>query len=99
MLRTIRSPIPAASAASAGIAFLTSADDATSAWRVIAPIVTALPLALIPFSSGISPRSITCPGFASRSFIDAMSVWPPASSFASGFLPSAAAASATDFTF
>src|SRR5438270_630945 len=43
MLRTWRSPMPPASAASAGIAFLTSGDAATSAWRVIAPIVLLLP--------------------------------------------------------
>ena len=58
-----------ASAASAGIAFCTSVEPATSAWRVMAPISTALPTTLMPESSLIVPRSIRSDGDDRRSFI------------------------------
>ena len=52
----------AAIAASAGIAFFTSAECATSAWRVIAPMVTVLPSDLIPARSLMVPRSMMSEG-------------------------------------
>ena len=52
MLRTCRSPMPSASAASAGIARFTSVDAATSAWRVIAPITMASPSLRMPVQVG-----------------------------------------------
>jgi len=61
-LRTMRSPIMAARRASAGIACCTSFDAATSAWRVIAPMVSALPSTLMPLSSGTPLKSITSAG-------------------------------------
>ena len=88
--------MPPASAASAGIAFFTSADAATSACRVMAPMVTALPSTLMPRSSAIAPRSTRSDGRDRRSFIAAIRLCPPASSLASAFLAMTAAASATD---
>ena len=85
----------AAIAASAGIAFFTSAECATSAWRVIAPMVTVLPSDLIPARSLMVPRSMMSEGEDRRSFMACTSDWPPASSFASPFT-SAAAASTLD---
>src|SRR5687767_5623377 len=72
-----------ASAASAGIAFFTSAECATSAWRAIAPTVTVLPSDLMPPRSLMVPRSMMSEGEESRSFIACTSDWPPASSLAS----------------
>ena len=88
-----------ASASSVTIGAMTRHAEVASSADVKKAIPALAALALMPFSSGTSLRSRTWPGFASRSFIEAIRVWPPASSFASGFLPSAAAASATDFTF
>src|SRR5258706_2736897 len=99
MLRTMRSPIPPASAASAGIAFLTAAEAATSAWRVIAPSVTALASALMPARSLMPPMSMTFEGFDSRSFIAAIRLWPPARTRASSSFEITFAASSTDFAF
>src|SRR5436190_17334791 len=79
-----------ARAASAGIAFFTSAECATSAWRVIAPMVTLLPSDLMPVSSLMVPRSTISEGEARRSFIACTSDWPPARSFASPFASAAA---------
>ena len=42
------------------------------------------PLFEIPRSSGILPMSTTADGVASRSFINGIRLWPPASSFAPG---------------
>jgi hypothetical protein len=92
MARTCRSPIMPASAASAGIAFFTSGEPSTSAWRVIAPMVSVLPSLLIPARSLIDARSMMSEGDARRSFIVCTSVWPPASSFASPLQSAAASA-------
>src|SRR5258706_2577754 len=90
MARTWRSPIMPASAANAGIAFFTSAECATSAWRAIAPMVTLLPSDLIPPRDWIVPRSMMSEGEARRSFIACTSDWPPASSLASPLASAAA---------
>ena len=62
------------------IAALTSAEAATSAWRVIAPMVTTLPRRprCRPVC-GIADRSTSAAGAASRSFMVGSSVMPPAS--------------------
>src|SRR5215831_7512608 len=99
MLRTMRSPMPAASAASAGIAFFTSVEAATSAWRVIAPMVTFLLSTLMPERPLMVPRSTTVEGLDSRNFIVATRLCPPASSLASESLAMIFAASSTDFAF
>src|ERR1700682_3724535 len=87
--------MPSASPASAGIAFLTTADDATSACVLMAPMTTAAPSCLMPFNSAMPPISITVPGLASLSFIAPTRLWPPASALPP-VLASAAAASAPD---
>src|SRR5665213_94669 len=94
---TAGSPIMPARRASAGIAFLTSADSATSICRVMAPMTSALPSRLMPFNSAMPPRSIRSLGLARRCFKVGSSVMPPASSLASSPLPACAAASATLF--
>src|SRR5918999_2772889 len=93
MWRTWRSPMMPASAARAGIAFFTSGEAATSAWRVMAPISTALPEALIPDSSLMVPRSMRSLGDESRSFIACPRLWPPARYLASSFFEPSAIAS------
>src|SRR5918999_4572372 len=93
MWRTWRSPMMPASAARAGIAFLTSGDPATSAWRVIAPISTALPETLMPASSLMVPRSMRSVGEESRSFIACTRLWPPARYLPSSFFEPSAMAS------
>ena len=64
----------------------TSGESATSLCRVIAPIAIEAPLAStrMPFSSGMWLRSTRSLGAASRSFIVASSVCPPARKRASG---------------
>src|SRR5688572_4039622 len=93
MCRTWRSPMMPASAARAGIAFFTSVEPATSAWRVIAPISTALPETLIPASSLMVPRSMRSVGEESRSFIACTRLCPPARYLPSSFLEPKATAS------
>src|SRR2546428_3482076 len=88
--------MPSASAARAGIACLTTEDDATSACVVKAPMTIASPSFLMPFSSPMPDRSTTVPGFASRNFIAPTRLCPPASALPP-LLLSAAAASATLF--
>src|ERR671914_889634 len=83
----------AASAARAGIAFFTSGVAATSAWRVMAPISTALPEALIPDSSLMVPRSMRSLGDERRNFIACTRLWPPARYLASSFFDASATAS------
>jgi hypothetical protein len=63
-LRTIGSPMPPARSASAGMAFCTSAERATVACVVIAPMVTLPPSTLMPFRSAMPPRSTSA--FAGR---------------------------------
>ena len=78
MLRTIWSPMPPASSASAGMAFCTSAERATVACVVVAPMVTLLPSTLMPFRSAMPPRSTSRSLDDRRSFIAWIRVWPPA---------------------
>src|SRR5882672_1046397 len=78
MCRTWRSPIMPASAASAGIAFFTALDEATSAWRTIAPAVTELPSAFSVFRSASAFRSMRSVGEDRRSFIACTRLCPPA---------------------
>ena len=66
-----------ARAASAGIAFFTTSEAATSAWVMAAPMVTPSPAAAMPRSSGNRPMSIRSVGAARRCFIVGISVWPP----------------------
>ena len=87
--------MPSASSASAGSAFFTSAEAATSAWQVIAPITTSLPSTLMPFSAATAPRSIRSLGAASRSLSEGSSDMPPATRRGSLVLLSLAAASFT----
>src|SRR5438067_2747893 len=93
MWRTCRSPIMAARAASDGIARFTSAEAATSACRVMAPISTALPDTLMPASSRMVPRSMRSEGEERRSFIACTRLWPPARNLPSPFCPASAIAS------
>ena len=65
------------------MAFFTSAEPATSAWVVIAPIVT-LPPATRMAESPRPARSTSIEGLASRCFSTGMKVMPPASALASG---------------
>ena len=78
MLRTIGSPIRPASSASAGMAFFTSAERATVACVVIAPMVTLPASTLMPLSSAMPPRSTSVLLCDSRSFIAWIRLWPPA---------------------
>ena len=78
MLRTIGSPIPAASSASAGIALATSRERATEAWVTIAPMVTELASTWMARRSAMPPRSTSVGADASRSLIDCTRLWPPA---------------------
>ncbi len=94
-LRTWRSPMLPAKAASAGIACCTSFDAATAACVVMAPIFTVPPDTVMPCSSLTPPRSTSAAGAARPSFIAASNDWPPASSLASA-PPAARAASPTD---
>src|SRR5918992_3736498 len=93
MWRTWRSPMMPASAARAGIAFVTSGDAATSACRVMAPISTALPEALIQARSLMKLRSMRSLGEESRSFIAWTRLCPPARYFPSSFFEPSAIAS------
>src|SRR5690349_2421227 len=93
MCRTWRSPISEAIAQSDGITFLISAECATSACRVIAPISTVLPDALIPVNSFKEPKSIRSEGDERRSFIACTRLWPPARYLPSAFFPARASAS------
>src|SRR5688572_657883 len=93
MWRTWRSPMMPASAASAGMVFCTSFEPATSACRVIAPISTAEPEALMPASSLMVPRSIRSLGAERRSFIACTRLCPPARYLPSVFCPARATAS------
>ena len=77
LLRTCGSPILPASTASAGIAPCTSADAATAACGVSAPISTASPSTAMPASAAIPARSIRSDGAARRCFIVGSNVWPP----------------------
>ena len=70
--------MPSASVASAGIASFTTFDAATSAWRIIAPITTLSPSLRMPFISAMPERSTSVLGWASRIFIAATRLWPPA---------------------
>src|SRR6266850_2414935 len=96
MCLTCRSPMMPASEASAGIAFLTPLEAATSACRTIAPIVTAPLSVFSAFRSPIALRSIRSVGEDSRSFIACTRLWPPARYLPSSFLEARARAS---FTF
>jgi hypothetical protein len=60
-----------------------SALDATSWWRVIAPIRKAPFSRSMPARPGTRRRSTSSVGAASRSFISGSSEWPPASTLAS----------------
>ena len=74
----------------------TTAEVATSSCVVMAPITSALPCLSMPFSSATRDRSTMTLGLARRCFMVGSSVWPPASSLASGLDASSLAASATD---
>src|SRR5437773_4433741 len=88
----------AATSARTGSFDLTVDDDSISQWVVIAPIARALPSALMPESPETLRRSMRCFGWASRSFIIGMRLWPPARILASSFsLPSNPSASLTFF--
>src|SRR5262245_42315093 len=74
--------IPATSDRTGALDF-TRADDSTCQCVVIAPIASTLPSSLIPESPGTLRRSTRCLGWARRSFIIGMRLWPPATIFAS----------------
>ena len=95
-LRTCRSPMLSARSANAGILAHTSALPATSAWGVMAPMVTVSPSTVIPLSSAMLPRSTTSDGLARRSFRIGSSVWPPARKVPSPAPLIATAASSSD---
>ena len=84
-----------ASSASAGMAFLTSAELATVTWRVSALMVTTPSLTSMPRRSPSFDRSMMSDGEARRCFIVGSSVMPPASNLPSACLPASVAASAT----
>ena len=66
----------------------TTAEVATSTWRVIAPITIERPFTSMPDSPSTALRSTRLFGEASRSFMVGISVCPPARIFASSSLPS-----------
>src|SRR5437868_14202648 len=70
--------MPSASTASAGIVPFATAEFATSACRVIAPITSASPSLRMPANSEMPRKSTSVPGCASRSFIAATRLCPPA---------------------
>ncbi len=72
----------AAASASIGHADFNSADDASSACVVRAPIRSETPLFEIPFRSAMRPMSTRAVGVASRSFMSGIRLCPPASSLA-----------------
>ena len=72
----------------------TSAEAATVAWVVIAPMVTVPWATVMPLSSAMPPRSIRSDGAARPSFIEPSRDCPPAMYLASP--PAAFAASATE---
>jgi hypothetical protein len=78
MFLTIGSPMPPASSAIAGTIRLTSAFDATVACVDIAPIVTPLFSARMPFRSATAPRSTRRSDCDRRSRIAWIRLWPPA---------------------
>src|SRR5262245_29733943 len=85
-----------ATSESTGSFDFTRADDSTSQWVVIAPNASMLPSCLMPVSPGTLRRSMMCLGWASRSFIIGIRLWPPARSLASSLcLPRRASASFT----
>src|SRR5215813_4261986 len=95
-LRTCGSPIPPASWARAGMVFCTSAERATSACVVMAPIVMPPPSTFTPLSAAMPPRSTRSLGCASRCFSVGMRVMPPATILASLLPASRLAASAAE---
>ena len=75
------------------MAFCTSAEAATAAWVVMAPMVTAPPETVMPVRPSLA-RSTTAVGLARRCFSTGMKVMPPASALASSSAVSALTASA-----
>ena len=75
----------------------TSAEVATSAWRVMPPITTLLPSTLMPASSLMPPRSTTSLGLARRCFSVGIRVMPPDMARPSALPLSRPTASASDF--
>src|SRR5205823_15028551 len=95
LLRTAGSPMTAAVSETTGTLALIGLDDSTSQCVVMAPTVKTPFSSLIPARPLILPRSIRCLGWARRSFIIGMRLWPPASSLASSSLSSSLSASLT----
>src|SRR5712691_5587817 len=82
-LLTCGSPMRPAASASPGTRRRTTSDAATSACSVSAPITSVSSCSRIPSMSGKRLMSIRNLGSSSRSFIEGMRLWPPASSLAS----------------
>ena len=79
-----RSPMWLARSARAGMARCTSADAATAACVVPAPMVTLPSATVMPCIVAMAPRSMSALGAIRPSFIDCSSVWPPAMRLAVG---------------
>ena len=77
------------------MAFFTSAEAATVACVVMAPMVTAPLVTVMPLSAAMPPRSTSADGAARPIFIEPSRDWPPATILASA-AAAALAASATE---
>ena len=95
LLRTAGSPMTAAVSDTTGTLALRTLDDSTSQWVVMAPTTMTPFSSLTPPRPFTLPRSMRCLGWARRSFIIGIRLWPPASSLASSSLPSSFSASLT----
>jgi len=80
MLRTCRSPMPPARRASAGIARRTSSEAATSAWRMVAPMIRASLSRRMPAQFGERAQVDHGAGLRQAQLHGAdQLLWPPAS--------------------
>src|SRR5215510_13301283 len=94
-LRTAGSPMTDAVSEITGHLLFRRDEDSTSQCVVMAPMEMTLPSSLMPLRPGILRRSMRFLGWARRSFIMGMRLWPPATSLASSSLPSRPSASFT----
>ena len=95
LLRTAGSPIMAAVSDTIAHLPFSTFEDSTSQWVDIAPSEIVPPDSLMPVSPLTLRRSMRCFGWARRSFIIGIRLWPPARILASSSLPSSFRASAT----
>ena len=80
------------------MALAISAEAATAAWVVMAPMVTVVGVTVMPVKPSLA-RSTTTLGLLRRCFSTGMKVWPPARAFASMSPPKVATADAISAGF